>query len=299
MKILDAHPIVTVVYFVFALVCVCISFNLVVLVSYFIALFLLKLALEPNTKLDGALKALLGYATVVLFIALLNCLFSHTGDVVLVSLGPIHIYRESLLFGVCMGCMLSCMILLFDCFGKLICADDVLSFSGGVFPNASVMLSVSLSLVPQLVSRSREMRETRFAFKMCSTKTRDIQHKLNSAKGYARHLTALMSYTAEGCVTRSRSMRSRGWGVARTNGGLVRRSAYRRRSIAPIDVLFCVIVAFFGVLACAFAFMISNETSEYVFAPFYSFWPFYLLIVCYALIPLAAIFAQKCFWRGC
>lgn len=174
--------------------------------------------------LHEALRKLRWQLPLLILICLINPLFSATGSTLLCKLGPFYIYGESLAFGATMGTLLVGVLLWIEGMGSVIGQDELLTMTGGALPMATLAVSMTARLVPQLMRRASAIRQS-----------------MNSASASAgispvRLMNALTSSALEDSIERADSMRARGWGASK------HRSRYRSRAFRSLDA-----IAFVGV----------------------------------------------------
>ncbi len=106
------------------------------------------------------LKMLMWQLPLFLLIALLNPLFSQNGTTLLLTLGPCKLYLESLTFGLCMGCMLISVMVWFANAARMLNADRLLNILANTLPIISIMISMVIKLVVQLIEEGKKVHAT-------------------------------------------------------------------------------------------------------------------------------------------
>ena len=174
--------------------------------------------------LREALLKLRWQLPLLILICLINPLFSATGSTLLCKLGPFYIYGDSLAFGATMGALLVGVLLWIEAMGEVLGQDELLTMTGGALPMATLAVSMTARLVPQLMRRATGIRQSMSAA------------SASTGVSPVRLMNALTSSALEDSLERADSMRARGWGARK------RRSRYRTRSFRGLDALafFCV-----------------------------------------------------------
>ena len=144
----------------------------------------------------------------LVLITLANPLFSASGSTALVQVGPLVVYRESLVYGACMGSVLIAVILWFEGASRVLTGDRVMGLMGRRLPVVALMVSMTAQLSARLVRRGTEARTVRRA---CSSSGADGRPSLRGAVGLT---TTLMGWALEGSLERADAMRARAWRAA-------------------------------------------------------------------------------------
>ncbi len=144
------HPAVAFGYFACML-----AFSMAAMQPVYLALSLAA-ALAYSVVLRGVratLRTALWQMPLILVMALANPLFSAMGSTELFRIGLRAFYLESLVFGACMGAMLSCVLLWFSNASRALSSDKVMALFGDAAPTIGLMLSMAMRLVPQFMRR--------------------------------------------------------------------------------------------------------------------------------------------------
>lgn len=227
------HPGVPLAYFactvVLALVTRQPAFALVGALGAIVCLFLVR-------DRDEALTTLAWVLPLWALVAVLNPLILGLGSTVLFRLGPLVMRWESLAFGICSGASLAAVVLWLSCLGACVSSDDLLAMAGGPLPVVSLMLSQVMRLVPQVLRRGREVLAAQDA-------NLGERPAAEFAGSRLRSLTVLMAWAMEDGITRSDSMRARGYVPG------ARRTSYPRCTLRTRDVAALAFVLVLGVIA--------------------------------------------------
>jgi len=186
----------------------------------------------------------------LLFTAMLNPLFNHQGVTILAFLpngNPLTL--ESILFGIAAAVMLVTVIIWFSCFNAVMTSDKFIYLFGRLIPALSLILSMSLRLVPRFRSQ----------IKIISNAQKCIGRDINSGGIFQkiRHGIKILSITVtwalENSIETADSMKCRGYGLpGRTAFSIFR--FHRRDAYALAYILLCVSVVITGAATGAYRF---------------------------------------------
>lgn len=222
-----------------------------VVVTYFAGVVVLTaFAMEPvlvGLSLAGALlcslvclgpretaRQLRWQLPAIALVCLANPLYSHSGATVVATLGPVVIRAEALAFGLAMGALLVATVTWLACAASAQGFDRMLGLGGGVFPTVSLMVSMALQLVPQLLDRARQVRAVEAACTAAGGPAPDVPDDGSRAGRLAhgaRLSGVLMAWSMEESVGRADAMRARGWRAGAP------RTCYRRERFGTADAL--------------------------------------------------------------
>jgi energy-coupling factor transport system permease protein len=145
------HPAIALLYCGVALV-----FSMAVMQPVYLALtFAGQLAFSFVLQGSRAPRGLMWQAPLVLVLAVANPLFVSVGSTELFRIGLHAVYAEALAFGLCQGLMLVNVLLTFSNAARVISSDKVMAVLGNVAPVVSLMISMTMRLVPQFARRGR------------------------------------------------------------------------------------------------------------------------------------------------
>ena len=187
---------------------------------------------------------------VMLLTAFMNPAFSHEGVTILTYLptgNPLTL--ESILYGLSSGLMIAAVMLWFLNFSRVITSDKFIYLFGRIIPALSLVLSMTLRLVPRFKSQMAAVVDAQRSI------GRDI------AQGSLWHRTKiaitvvsiLVTWSLENAIETADSMKSRGYGLK----GRTAFSIYRfddRDRLALLYLGFCGFYLLSGVMISAFGF---------------------------------------------
>ena len=157
-------------------------------------------------------KTLLYLVPFLILMSLINALFNHGGVTPLFYLSNGNaITREALTFGFFASMMFCAVILWFDCFNAVMSSDKLLFLFGRLSPSLSLLLSMSLRLVPKLGRKIRSIDAARAQIGRGSAQGGFFTRVKNSMNV----LSVTLTWALESSVTAANSMKSRGYGAAR------------------------------------------------------------------------------------
>ncbi len=161
-----------------------------------------------------AVRAILKMLPLWLIVALINPLFNTQGSHILFYLFGRPYTLEALCYGFAVGSILLITLLWFGCYSRIMTEDKFTHLFGNLAPSLSLLLVMVFRLIPSLLSRSRQITDTRRAI---GKGAEQLSLKGKIAEGMAI-LTALTGWALEGSIVTADSMRSRGYGTAKRTG---------------------------------------------------------------------------------
>lgn len=246
----------------------------------------LAAALTCSCALRGTKATLRGLAPqlpLALLITLANPLFTAQGSTLLLRVGPLAVYAESLLYGACMGMLLMAVFTWFACAGVSLGVDRLLGLGDGGLPTVVLMVSMVARLVPQLVRRGGQVVDAQRACQPDSAS--------RGAAPYLRASGVLVGWALEDSLQTADAMLARGWGAA------PRRTTYARERWGVRDVVWLVCL---GVCLAGVGFLAWVATTQYAFYPTTTrlvAWWGYVPYLVFLLVPLWLELAERRRWR--
>ena len=298
------HPLVPVVYLLAVLI-----FAMVLRQPALVGMSLLA-AIAYHFALAGVrstLGMLAWQLPMLLIIAFANPLFSGSGSTELLHIGTRVFYAEPLLYGFTTGGMLVAVMVWFSCGNRILDSDQLLLLGARFMPTVSLMVSMTLKLVPQFVRRGHQVADAQRACSAASVtaiKARDVVEGVSrwerfldrdgsrsAVGGAARQVSVLMGWGMEDSLETADAMRDRAWGCG------AKRSCYEARSFRAADglLLAAVLLLVTASIACAVPLM-----NMFRFYPTVSGWGAWWLYVPYAallLLPFMLELKEWLRWR--
>jgi energy-coupling factor transport system permease protein len=213
-----------------------------------------------------------------------NPLFSASGSTLLLRLGPMAVYAESVAYGATMGAMLVAVLLWFEVGARLLPQDRLMSLLGGAMPTVTLMVSMTARLVPQLVRRAQTVRASEACIVAPGTQG-------SAVRGRTRLVGVLLGWSLENSLERADAMRARGWAAS------ARRTSYRQHELGGSDVVALVALSV-ALLCCALlAGVACSQWRFYPTMPRLVAWWGYLPILAVALLPAILCAREAIAWR--
>lgn len=213
----------------------------------------------------------------LLLICVINPLYSANGVTLLAKVWRFYIYAESVAYGAVMGALLVAVLAWIEGAAHVIGQDELMVLGHGALPTASLALSMTLRLVPQLLRRSTSVR-TSLTATTAAAASGGPDNGDGPGRARVRVLGSLVSWALEDSLERSDSMRARGWGSGR------RRTTFRPHRFRRRDAVALAVVA---ALLLASAFAVWVAVSSWRFYPTMRGSAPLAAYVCYAALCLA------------
>lgn len=144
-----------------------------------------------------------------LLIAIANPLFNHRGVTLLFTLFHHWITLEAALYGLVSALQLSAVIFWFTCYQEVMTSDKFLYLFGQAAPGASLLITMTLRLVPAIQEQGKMITQTHA---LLHEEDKRLFQKLGTA---LRNLSTLLTWSMENAVETADSMKARGYGLRR------------------------------------------------------------------------------------
>lgn len=180
---------------------------------------------------------------VMVFIAVANPLFVHRGMTVLFFVFGSPVTFESLMYGVVSAVMMFSAVMWFTCYNRVITSDKFLFIFGRFLPSIALVISMTLSLIPRLLSQIKTISEAQRSIGV-DWKSGTLKERVGAG---SKILSILVSWALEDAVVTADSMSARGYGLARRTSFSIYRFGKRD------GVMLFVILALFAAEIAAFA----------------------------------------------
>ena len=218
------HPLVNFLYFALVLVFAMLFIHPVCLVISLVGAF------SYSIYQGGRKAARFGYIFMLpMFIvtALINPAFNHEGATILTYLpGGNPLTLESIIYGAATALMLIAVVCWFSCFNAVITSDKFVYLFGRVIPALSLILSMSLRLVP----RFKAQIKTIAGAQRCIGRDVSSGSIFQRARHGIRILSIMVTWALENAIETADSMKSRGYGLSGRTAFSIFRFARRDRS---------------------------------------------------------------------
>ncbi|MDO4848453.1 MAG: energy-coupling factor transporter transmembrane component T [Coriobacteriia bacterium] len=221
----------------------------------------------------------------LVLVCLANPFFSASGSTLLLRLGPVCIYLESLAYGAVMGALMVAVVLWFEGAAAVLTQDRLLGLAHGRAASISLVISMSAQLMPQMLRRGRGV-EASLAACTAAGPCPGLRDRLTRESGQ------LMGWALEDSLERADAMRARGWESG------ARRTSYQPDVLCESDaarlcgiVLALAACALLAVAACA-------QWRFYPTMPSLLAWWGYVPYAALMFLPAGAALSERLRWRG-
>ena len=296
------HPLATVVLFGCEVVLAAFSFQpLCALIAFLGA----QLCIIQLFDAKHAAKQLVWYAPIIILMAIINPFFSASGSTVLYSFGHTQLYAESLVYGVTSGLVLVSTLSWLECLFAVVSPLEMLQRSSVRFPGLQLVLSLSVQLMPQLLSDltvAQQIQSANTAAQTCDSATQmprqsrfPGQHRFLSARKAivqtASTINAVCMSALEKSIRTFQSIVSRGWGMAG------HRSRWSAEVLDAYDTVALLIFTFLSVIAAVSLYMLVQAWQFYPTMPEFqlSFW--YLGVALFTVLPAIFVRIDTVLWE--
>ncbi len=221
------HPAVCLLFFLFVIVVTLFFINPVYSGVSFVCALLYSLRLLGGRKTAAQLKFAL---PLVVIAALFNMLFCRYGQTVLFSVFGIDFSLEPLVYGACLGVMLSAVIIWFSAYSEIITSEKFTALFGRFAPNTVLIFSMVLRFLPLMLKTAQEIKEAQ----------QGLGNETKGLKNTLRRFSALVSVSLERSIETADAMRARGFKKGRRHY-----SPYKFNAADGAFILvFCALFAF-------------------------------------------------------
>lgn len=218
-------------------------------------------------------------------VCLANPLFSASGSTLLLSVGPVRVYLESLAYGACMGALMVSAVVWLEDAACVLTQDRLLALGHGRAASVSLLVSMASQLAPQLLRRSRGVRASLDACTAASAAP-------SPTARLTRVTTQLMAWSLEDSLERADAMRARGWESGSP------RTCYRPERLRGGDILAVCGIALLSALCAVLAVAACGQWRFYPAMPMLRAWWGYVPYAVLMLLPSAAALAERLRWRS-
>lgn len=296
------HPLATVVLFGCEVVLAAFSFQPLCALITFVGAEACIVQLFDSKH---AVKQLVWYAPIIVLMTVINPFFSASGSTVLYSFGHTQLYAESLVYGATSGLVLVSTLSWLECLFAVVSPLEMLQRSSVRFPGLQLVLSLSVRLMPQLLSdltTARQIQSANTAARRCDSAARAgrqsnvLGHSrlLSARKTIAQSATtinAVCMSALEKSISTFQSIVSRGWGMAG------HRSRWSAEVLDAYDTVVLLVFTFLSVIAAVSLYMLVQAWQFYPTMPEFqvSFW--YLGVVLFTVLPAIFVRIDTVLWE--
>ena len=296
------HPLATIVLFGCEVVLAAFSFQPLCALIAFVGAEACTIQLFDAKH---AVKQLVWYVPIIALMTVINPFFSASGSTVLYSFGHTQLYAESFAYGATSGLVLVSTLSWLECLFVVVSPLELLQRSSVRFPGLQLVLSLSVQLMPQLLSdltTARQIQSANTAARRCDSVVQSHQESrvlsqsrlLSARKAIvqtASTINAVCMSALEKSISTFQSIVSRGWGMT------VRRSRWNTQVLDAYDTLALLLFAFLGVVAATSLYMLVQAWQFYPTMPAFqlSFW--YMGLVLFAALPVVFVRLDTVLWE--
>ena len=296
------HPLATVVLFGCEVVLAAFSFQPLCALIAFVGA---ELCIVQLFDTKHAVRQLVWYVPIIVLMTVINPFFSASGSTVLYSFGHTQLYAESFVYGATSGLVLVSTLSWLECLFAVVSPLEMLQRSSVRFPGLQLVLSLSVQLMPQLLSDltvAQQIQSANTAAQTCDSATQlprqsrfPGQRRFLSARKAivqtASTINAVCMSALEKSISTFQSIVSRGWGMTG------RRSRWNTQVLDAYDTLALLSFAFLGVVAATSLYMLVQAWQFYPTMPEFqvSFW--YLGVVLFAVLPVIFVRIDTVLWE--
>lgn len=231
------HPLVNFAFFLAAVLCGMFFMHPVFLGISLVCSLAYSLYLGGRKSLKFSLLYML---PLLLLVAVLNPLLNHEGATILLYINDNPLTLEAILYGAASAVMFVSMLLWFSCYNAVMTSDKFLYLFGRVIPSLSLVLSMTLRLVPRLRAQLRVISHAQ----KCVGRDASQGNVVRRVRNGGKILFILITWALENAVDTADSMRSRGFGLrGRTAFSNYRFDACDRAAMGILAGLFAVVLA--------------------------------------------------------
>ena len=296
------HPLATVVLFGCEVVLAAFSFQPLCALIAFVGA---ELCIVQLFDTKHAVRQLVWYVPIIVLMTVTNPFFSASGSTVLYSFGHTQLYAESFVYGATSGLVLVSTLSWLECLFVVVSPLELLQRSSVRFPGLQLVLSLSVQLMPQLLSDltvTQQIQSANTAARRCDSAAR--AHRQSRFPGQRRFLSARKAIVQtastinavcmsalEKSISTFQSIVSRGWGMTG------RRSRWNTQVLDAYDTVALLSFAFLGVVAATSLYMLVQAWQFYPTMPAFqlSFW--YMGLVLFAVLPVVFVRLDTVLWE--
>lgn len=296
------HPLATIVLFGCEVVLAAFSFQPLCALIAFVGAELCIVQLFDSKH---AVRQLVWYIPIIVLMTIINPFFSASGSTVLYSFGHTQLYAESFAYGATSGLVLVSTLSWLECLFVVVSPLELLQRSSVRFPGLQLVLSLSVQLMPQLLSDltvAQQIQSANTAAQTCDSATQMPRQSrfpgqrrfLSARKTIAQSaatINAVCMSALEKSISTFQSIVSRGWGMAG------HRSRWSAEVLDAYDTVALLIFTFLSVIAAVSLYMLVQAWQFYPTMPEFqlSFW--YLGVVLFTVLPAIFVRIDTVLWE--
>ncbi len=138
---------------------------------------------------------------IIVIAALFNMIFTRYGSTILFRIGSVNFTFETFIYGLCCGMMMAEVIIWFACYNYVFTSDKLEALFGRIFPNLTLLFSMTLRFIPLMQKYSNEIKEAQIG----------AGNEIKGTKNTIKRFSALISVGLEKSIETADSMKQRGY----------------------------------------------------------------------------------------
>ncbi len=230
------HPMINLIYFVAAFVCIVQFHHPVFVVISYLAVFIWSVKLNRVRALIFNL-ILIPLAVIYMFI---YSYYNHFGVTNLrTNFVGNQITLESAAYGLVLGFTAATVLMMCSCVFAIVTADKLIYLLGRISPRLSLFLSIVLRFVPRIKKRGRDIELARYGIGKSFRQGNPLRRLLHLLSIFS----ILITWSLEELVESSTSMKSRGYSLRGRTAFSIYRFDNRDRNVVVMMFLCMTIIA--------------------------------------------------------
>ena len=296
------HPLATIVLFGCEVVLAAFSFQPLCALIAFVGA---ELCIVQLFDTKHAVRQLVWYVPIIVLMTVTNPFFSASGSTVLYSFGHTQLYAESFVYGATSGLVLVSTLSWLECLFVVVSPLELLQRSSVRFPGLQLVLSLSVQLMPELLSDltvAEQIQSANTAAQTCDFVTQShLQSRFPGQRRFlsvrkaivqtATTINAVCMSALEKSIDTFQSIVSRGWGMAG------HRSRWSAEVLDAYDTVALLVFVFLSIIAAVSLYMLVQAWQFYPTMPEFqvSFW--YLGVVLFTVLPAIFVRIDTVLWE--
>lgn len=242
------HPVCSFFYFVSVIISAMFTMDPLIIIVFFVCGAVFFGILAGFGKLLSSLAYVI---PLIVLIALTNPLFVHKGKTILFFMNDVPVTKESMIYGAFSATSLAAIFYWFRCYSEIMTSDKFIFLFGRIMPKFSLVLSMTLSFIPRMKRKFREIDDAQKALGIYVSES-----FFDKIRGKMRVLSILLTNSLETGVDTADSMRARGF-------GLRGRSSFAIYRFTVSDAVFLAFTAACGIAAAVLISLGAGDFSYY------------------------------------
>lgn len=227
MKITRIHPAIFIVYFIILILFAFLFNNPYYIITFGVLITILLILQDALSEVKSTMKYFL---PLVLFITIVNTIFTHVGNTHIYYYGSNFVTLEAIMYGIIMAVTFFLVTLTFLSYNSYVSYQDMLYVFSKRYPNLSMVIIMSLRFVPLIQSRTRELIE----LSRLKNQNENLSLKERLSENI-QNLGLVVSWSLEEAMQTASSMKARGYNITK-------RTSYLEYKFNKIDACLSIII---------------------------------------------------------